>query len=185
MASAPPRTLHWAALLGCVVGAAICTSDEGAPFFRVPSGHRGVVFNRLRGVRKQSYSDGWHSKTPLFERVILMDVRPQTIACAPGHTYTTRDRQEFKLCVTAKVQLQQEHAVWVFQTLGADWEQRIVPSILHEATRATVVTSSAMDITGRPETVAAAIEAAAVTAAAKFHVDVFDVALNCDTDANV
>ncbi len=43
----------------------------------VDTGHRALKFNKVYGVSKASYREGWHLMIPWFERPIIYDVQTQ------------------------------------------------------------------------------------------------------------
>lgn len=43
-------------------------------------GHKAVIFNKLIGVKKDVYDEGFHFKIPLIEHVIEFDVRNKPYA---------------------------------------------------------------------------------------------------------
>jgi prohibitin 2 len=43
--------------------------------FKVDTGHRAILFNKVYGVKETVYREGWHIKLPWFERPIIYDSR--------------------------------------------------------------------------------------------------------------
>ena len=70
-------------------GKAPCLADVHqfvTPFSAVEGGHRGIIFNRLTGVRPDVYGEGINFNLPWLEHPIIFDVRtrPRVISSLTG-----------------------------------------------------------------------------------------------------
>ena len=48
---------------------------SGECFFTVDAGHYAIVFNRVYGLKKSTYREGFHLKLPFFDIPYIYDIR--------------------------------------------------------------------------------------------------------------
>ena len=114
-------------------------------------GHRGIVFNRMSGVRQQALGEGFNFVVPFIEQVYLMDVRVQK------DTYDASAASKDLQMVHAKVALnfhpKAEATPRMFQEVGPEYSERIIHPAVQEAVKATTARFTAEELITRREDV--------------------------------
>ena len=108
--------------------AAIGGSLAYLSIYNVPSGHRGVIFDRFEGVQKETKAEGLHVLIPVRQKSILFDIRPKTFEAA--QKVTLQNGQEalaFNLLLTYSPN--ESDVVQIFQDFGMNFAQTIIPSV--------------------------------------------------------
>lgn len=142
---ATPSTLAGAtSLLKVVVigGAAIYGVSNS--LFNVEGGHRAVVFNRVLGIKDTVYSEGTHFMVPWFERPIFYDVRarPSLIQSTSG----SKDLQMVNIGLRVLTRPNPERLPDIYRTLGTDYAERVLPSIIQETLKSVVAQYNASQL---------------------------------------
>ncbi|KVH97564.1 Band 7 protein [Cynara cardunculus var. scolymus] len=109
--------------LGAVVGLGLYAA--GNSLYNVEGGHRAIVFNRVVGVKDKVYPEGTHIMIPWFERPIIYDVRARPHLVKIGLRVLTRPVAD--------------ELPTVYRTLGENYNERVLPSIIHETLKAVAV----------------------------------------------
>lgn len=119
--------------------------------FTVKGGHRGVVFNRIQGVKDTVYSEGTHLVIPWFEWPIIFDIRtrPKELPSLTG----TRDLQYVNISLRVLYKPDENHLPHVLSNYGEDYDRRILPSIMNETLKAVVAQYNAEQLTTQREEV--------------------------------
>lgn len=96
--------------------------------FTVEGGHRGIVFNRLMGVRDETFLEGTHIIIPWFERPIIYDIRakPNLINSSSG----SKDLQMVSISLRVLTRPNPVKLPELYKTLGTDYAERVLPSII-------------------------------------------------------
>jgi len=104
--------------------------------FPVDAGHRALIFDRYAGVKPTVYGEGTHMLVPVMQRPIIMDVRttPRSIATQTG----TKDLQNVNLSLRVLTHPSLPHLAEVYNTLGTDYSERVLPGICNEVLKAVV-----------------------------------------------
>ncbi len=106
-------------------------------FYNVPPGHVGVIYDRGRGVLDEERPEGLHVKVPFWQVATIMDTRLQaytmSIATHEGQRSgddsieaLTKDGQKVDIDVTIQYRIQGKKASDIFQTVGLDYEIKII-----------------------------------------------------------
>ncbi|GFQ04031.1 prohibitin-2 mitochondrial [Phtheirospermum japonicum] len=114
--------------LGVVAGLGIY--GLGNSLYNVEGGHRAIVFNRLAGIKDKVYPEGTHFMIPWFERPIIYDVRarPHLVESTSG----SRDLQMVKIGLRVLTRPVPDQLQTIYRTLGENFNERVLPSIIHE-----------------------------------------------------
>ena len=143
--------------------------------FNVEGGKRAIVFNRVGGIKDQVYEEGTHLMVPWFERPIIYDVRlrPQQISSATG----TRDLQTVNITLRVLSRPKPNKLPEVYRTLGMNYEQRVLPSIITETLKSVIAQYNASQLLTMREAVSAEVMRKLKIRASYFNIDMDDVSI--------
>lgn len=112
--------------------------------FNVEGGHRAVVFNRVVGIKETVYEEGTHLMLPWFERPIIYDVRakPVNIQSASG----SKDLQTVNIGIRVLTKPNSAKLPEIYRTLGTDYAERVLPSIIQETLKSVVAQYNASQL---------------------------------------
>jgi len=131
--------------LGLFVLAIIFVSSIGM----ITAGHRGVVLS-FGGVTGRILGEGFYIIVPLTQSVEVMSVRVEAYEASAASA--SRDLQEVSTKVTLNYWLDPLQVGRVYQTLGRDYEDRIIKPAIQEAVKASTAQFDAEKlITERPK----------------------------------
>jgi prohibitin 1 len=103
-----------------------------------------VIFDRKDGILKKSVGEGTHFKIPYFQYPTILDVRSnyRVISSRTG----TKDLQMVNLQLRVLHRPQQEHLPTIFAEYGADYAERILPSVGNEVLKSVVAQYDASEL---------------------------------------
>jgi prohibitin 2 len=158
-----------------VFGAGAVTYLGYNSLFSVDGGHRGVVFNRVWGVKENIYSEGTHFVIPWFEWPVIFDVRtrPTELSSYSG----TKDLQYVNISLRVLYRPMVDHLPSILRKYGTDFDRRILPSIINETLKAIVAMYNAEQLTTQREEVSLRIKRDLAERAHDFHIDIQDCAV--------
>ncbi|KAK3446114.1 hypothetical protein EUGRSUZ_A01869 [Eucalyptus grandis] len=128
--------------LGVIGGIALYAATNS--LYNVEGGHRAIVFNRLVGVKDKVYPEGTHIMIPWFERPVIYDVRarPHLVESTSG----SRDLQMVKIGLRVLTRPLPDQLPTIYRTLGENFNERVLPSIIHETLKAVVAQYNASQL---------------------------------------
>lgn len=113
------------------------------PFVIIGAGERGVVL-RVGAVQDKIMGEGIHFRVPLFESVIVIDVRTHKIEVeAPSFS---KDLQNVETRVALNYHLNPHEVNKLWQEIGSDYTDRIISPAIQEAVKASTANFTAAEL---------------------------------------
>jgi prohibitin 2 len=144
-------------------------------FYTVEPGHVGLKYNRLSGVGSAAYREGLNFMIPWFERPIVFDIRarPHTLTSLTG----SKDLQMVNISLRALAKPDPIHLPEIYRTLGLNFEEKVLPSIVNEVLKSVVAQYNASSLILQRELVSRMIRQRLVERAKDFNILLDDVAI--------
>lgn len=143
--------------------------------YDVKGGSRGVIFDRINGVKQQVVGEGTHFLVPWLQKAIIYDVRtkPKSIATNTG----TRDLQMVSLTLRVLHRPEVLQLPSIYQNLGLDYDERVLPSIGNEVLKSIVAQFDAAELITQREIISQKIRKELSTRANEFGIKLEDVSI--------
>jgi prohibitin 1 len=161
-------------VLGFVIPAALLYTAQHS-IYDVKGGSRAVVFDRLTGVQKEVVGEGTHFLIPWLQRAILYDVRtkPRNITTTTG----SKDLQMVSLTLRVLHRPEVPNLPRIYQSLGLDYDERVLPSIGNEVLKSIVAQFDAAELITQREIVSGKIREDLRKRANEFNIELEDVSI--------
>ncbi|OAL46738.1 protein elicitor peat 2 [Pyrenochaeta sp. DS3sAY3a] len=169
MAAIPSSLFRW------IVPAAIGASVVQSSLYDVKGGTRAVIFDRMSGVKEQVVNEGTHFLIPWLQRAIVFDVRtrPRNISTTTG----SKDLQMVTLTLRVLHRPEVQQLPKIYQNLGLDYDERVLPSIGNEVLKAIVAQFDAAELITQREAVSNRIRTDLLKRANEFNIALEDVSI--------
>lgn len=155
--------------------AGIAISALQYSMYDVRGGSRAVIFDRLSGVQRQVVGEGTHFLIPWLQKAIVYDIRtkPKGIATNTG----TKDLQMVSLTLRVLHRPDVLQLPKIYQNLGLDYDERVLPSIGNEVLKAIVAQFDAAELITQRELVSQRIRDELSRRANEFGIRLEDVSI--------
>ncbi|KZV77009.1 hypothetical protein PENSPDRAFT_645759 [Peniophora sp. CONT] len=157
------------------LGAIFAAGAIQASLYDVPGGYKAVMFDRFSGVQNKATGEGTHFLVPWLQRAILYDCRtkPRNISTTTG----SKDLQMVTLTLRVLSRPDVEHLSKIYQNLGQDYDERVLPSIGNEVLKSIVAQFDAAELITQREVVSSRIREDLLQRADEFHIRLEDVSI--------
>ncbi|XP_066318727.1 prohibitin-3, mitochondrial-like [Miscanthus floridulus] len=157
------------------VGLGVAASAATTSFYTVDGGERAVIFDRVRGVLPHTTSEGTHFLVPILQKPFIFDIRtrPHSFSSTSG----TKDLQMVNLTLRVLSRPDVEHLPDIFNSLGLEYDEKVLPSIGNEVLKAVVAQFNADQLLTERPRVSALVRESLTQRAREFNIVLDDVAI--------
>jgi regulator of protease activity HflC (stomatin/prohibitin superfamily) len=148
-AEAFASTLRMVAGAALTVGVTLAVGSQSLVV--VPPGHRGVVFNRVSGVKQMPLGEGFNFLMPFVEQVLILDIRVQKDTY--DATAASKDMQTVHTKVAMNYHPSADTAPKLLQEVGPEYSERLLHPAVQEAVKATTARFTAEELITKREDV--------------------------------
>jgi len=157
------------------IGLAVAGGVAQSALFNVDGGQRAVIFDRFQGVKPMVVGEGTHFLIPWVQKPIIFDIRstPRPITVITG----SKDLQNVHITLRILHRPLPEKLPTIYNNIGLDYAERILPSITNEVLKAVVAQFDAHEMITQREIVSQQVSEELAERAQQFGIILDDISL--------
>lgn len=110
----------------------------------VPAGHRGVIFDRIKGVQNTQLNEGMNFIIPFLQEATLFDVRVQKVEF--DSSAASKDLQSVRTKVALNYSIIPEEVPSIYRQVGADYTEKVIHPAVQEVVKAATARFTAEEL---------------------------------------
>lgn len=126
------------------LGIALVGGAANSMLYNVDGGQRAVIFDRFQGIKPDVVGEGTHFMIPWLHKPIIFDIRtrPRSVAVSTG----SKDLQTVNISLRTLYRPKSDNLPKIYSSLGQDYEERVLPSIINEVLKSIVAQFDASEL---------------------------------------
>lgn len=157
------------------VGMVLTGGVINSALYNVDGGHRAVIFDRFTGIKNHVTGEGTHFFIPWVQKPIIFDIRsrPRNVPVITG----SKDLQNVNITLRILFRPVPDTLPKIYNMLGVDYDDRVLPSITTEVLKAVVAQFDAGELITQRELVSQKVSEDLTERASQFGLILDDISI--------